>query len=436
MPMFAAAGTVHLHGTHGGGDMELMLLVAFVLSYAILDAACRVRAATGPSRTLWLIGGSLVVGLGIFAFHFIALLSVELPLPITADPVMFGVSAVTAVIAAAGALHHVNRGVAGVPPFAISAGLKGFALVATHYTSIAALHVPATIDYRPSIVIGSALIAVGVSALALALAERLRSESPGRAAVERAVGALVMAGGLVAFHHASASGGLFVPDDLWVKHATEGHHLHALAQAWMAPWLAGAGVVTVATLAVISTFSRRSHWRQQTRPATDRLTGLANRELLRERVANAFHEGLPCAVVAVRVKRFEQIRQRLGRPDAEQMLVRVGQRLRSAARPDDLVSYVGGAEFGVLVLDARREVVHDVAERITARLASPVKIGALTVVAPTAVGAATALPTDTPAELLRRAQIDARRTATRPALALVEAAAPEQTADVVQLRAA
>src|SRR3712207_377363 len=79
----ASAEAVHLHGAHGGTDMLFMLLVAFMLSYAVLDAACRVRAAHGTGRTAWLVGGSLVVGLGIFAFHFIALLSVGLPLPIT-----------------------------------------------------------------------------------------------------------------------------------------------------------------------------------------------------------------------------------------------------------------------------------------------------------------------------------------------------------------
>ena len=436
MPMIATAGAVHLHGVHGRGDMELMLLVAFMLSYAVLDAACRVRAAQGRCRTAWLTGGSLVVGLGIFAFHFVALLSVELPLPITADPMTFGISAVTAVIAAAGALHHVNRGVAGLPPLAISAGLKGFALIATHYTSVAALHVPATIAYRPWTVAASAVIAIGVSGASLALAERLRSEEPGRAAIERVVGALVMAAGLVALHHVSAGSGQFVPDGLWVEHATRGHHLHELAQAWLTPWVVGGGVAAVSAFAAAATLSRRAHWRQQTSPSHDRLTGLGNRELLRKRLAQALDHGAPCAMVTVRIKRFEQIRQRLGRPDAERLLVRVGQRLRSAARPDDLVAFMGAAEFAVLVLDDRPEVVHDVADRIDERLGCPVKLGTLTVLVPTALGTATPVRDDTPGDVVRRAQIASRRTATRPPLSVLEGGATEAPDNVVELRAA
>src|SRR4051794_41221450 len=81
-----------------------MLVLAFVVSYAILDGACRVRAAhQGPSRVAWLVGGSLVIGLSIWAMHFVALLSLRATLPMTEDPVTLGVAAVTAVVAAGGA---------------------------------------------------------------------------------------------------------------------------------------------------------------------------------------------------------------------------------------------------------------------------------------------------------------------------------------------
>src|SRR5205823_425902 len=139
-------------------DMALMFAIACALSYAILDSACRVRAAHGHARLVWLITGSLVVGLGIWALHFVALLSLQLPIPMTEDPMTLAVAAVTAVIAAAGSLHHVNRGVSGIPPLAISGGLKGFALIATHYENMAALHVPATIQYDPRMVAVSVVL--------------------------------------------------------------------------------------------------------------------------------------------------------------------------------------------------------------------------------------------------------------------------------------
>ena len=45
--MQTIASAEAVHGAHGTDDMQLMLLVAFLLSYAVLDAACRVRSAHG-----------------------------------------------------------------------------------------------------------------------------------------------------------------------------------------------------------------------------------------------------------------------------------------------------------------------------------------------------------------------------------------------------
>ena len=414
MPIIADAGGVHLHSAHSGGDMDVMVLVAFLLSYAMLDAACRVRAAHGRRRTAWLVAGSLVVGLGIFAFHFVALLAVSLPLPMTADPVTFGVSAVTAVVAAAGALHHVDRGIAGIPAFAISAGLKGFALVATHFTSVAALHLPATIDYQPTTLVLSVLVAVLVSAAALGLAERLHSERPGRAAFERLVGAGVLAGGLVVLHHVSAGAGHFVPDWQWVDHAAE-HHVHHLREAWLVPWVVGAGATAVAALALASSISRHRHWRARSRPESDRLTGLGNGAVLRDELAHVLAEERQGVLVAVRLRDPERLRARLGRRDTEELLVRVGERLSAAARPCDLVTCLGLGEFGVLIADDREEVGREVAERLAGRLAEPVDVAGLHILVPAAVGASTAHPGDRPRDVLERARLAASRSAAAPA---------------------
>src|SRR3954454_18512260 len=104
-----------------------MPILAFVVSSPLSEAPCRVRAAHGPSRMAWLACGSLVVGLSIWAMHFVALLSLRAKLPMTEDPVTLGVAAVTAVVAAGGALYHVDRGAGGVRSLAVSGALKGFA---------------------------------------------------------------------------------------------------------------------------------------------------------------------------------------------------------------------------------------------------------------------------------------------------------------------
>src|SRR5205823_6433614 len=160
----------------------------------------------------------------------------------------------TAVIAAAGSLHHVNRGVSGIPPLAVSGALKGFALVATHYTIMAAIHTPATIQYDPRMIAVSVALAVTISVGTLSFAERLRAVRPAD------------------------------------------------------------------------------------RPSSDRLAGLPNGALLRDALASRLAAARSCAVIAVRVERFDEMGHRLGRREAERLLVRAGLRLRAAVRPTDLAA--------------------------------------------------------------------------------------------------
>jgi diguanylate cyclase (GGDEF)-like protein len=393
----------HMHGSgHGMTDMLLMIAVACAVSYAVLDAACRVRAAHGPARLPWLIGGSLVVGLSIWAMHFVALLSLATPLPMSSDPVILGLSAVTAVVAAAGALYHVDKGVSGVSPMVVSGFLKAFALIATHYTNMAAVHIPAEIKYDPVMLGLSVVLALCCSIGTLSFAERLRDERPWRAVFERLAAAAVMGGCLTIMHHAAMEAGQFVPDDIWRKHFYEGHHLHVLPNAWMEPYVAGAAFVAVGILALCATVSRARHHGRAHVPAADRLTGMPNGALLRHRLSTALDSGRTCAVLAVRIERYEPLTQRLGRREGERLLVRVGLRLRSAVRPTDLAARLGGADFAVLVEDA--EAAQMVAERVDERLGTPIKSGALQVVVPVVVGVAVAQPGDTPKELLARAQ--------------------------------
>ena len=399
--------STHLHGGHGVDDMALMVLLACAVSYAALDAGCRVRSAHGHARLAWLAGGSLVLGLAIWAMHFVALLSLKLPLPMKADPVTLGIAAVTAVIAAAGALYHVDKGVGGLPPLVVSAGLKGFALVATHYTLVAAIHVPAQIHYHPTMLLGSVVIGVAVSGSTLHLAERLRGEAPLKAAVERAGAALLMGGGLTLMHHAAVSAGHFVPDDIWREHVAQGGHVHELAQAWMMPWVFGATILAVAGLGLAATVSRWRRLRERTMPGPCRLTGLPNGALLEHRLAQELYDEHPVAVIAVRLERYDLIVARHGRRTAEALVVGAGQRLQAAVRPSDLAARLAAADYAVLVDHA--DAAESAAERIRERLAQPVAVGALEVVLPAAVGWAAAQPGDSAHDVVTRAQFAAGR---------------------------
>ncbi|HCE09255.1 MAG TPA: PAS domain S-box protein, partial [Oxalobacteraceae bacterium] len=90
----------------------------------------------------------------------------------------------------------------------------------------------------------------------------------------------------------------------------------------------------------------------------DSLTGLANRNLLRERltqaIAGADRSGTPIWIVFVDVDRFKFVNDTLGHEAGDTLLKVLAGRLQSAAREADTVARVGGDEF-VLVLREHTE---------------------------------------------------------------------------------
>ncbi len=109
----------------------------------------------------------------------------------------------------------------------------------------------------------------------------------------------------------------------------------------------------------------------------DRLTGLANREVLRDRIALAIAEarregGASFAVLFLDFDRFKVINDSLGHAIGDDLLVSVGRRLNIVLRDGDTAARLGGDEFAVLLagLDRPGDAA-PVAERLLAELSRP-----------------------------------------------------------------
>jgi NO-binding membrane sensor protein with MHYT domain len=63
----------------------LSIVIAICASYAALDLAGRVTAASGRSRNVWLLGGATAMGLGIWSMHYIGMLAFSLHVPVQYD---------------------------------------------------------------------------------------------------------------------------------------------------------------------------------------------------------------------------------------------------------------------------------------------------------------------------------------------------------------
>ena len=66
-------------GVYDPPQATLSVLIAISASYAALDLAGPVTAASGRTRLTWLIGGSTAMGIGIWATHYIGMLASHFP---------------------------------------------------------------------------------------------------------------------------------------------------------------------------------------------------------------------------------------------------------------------------------------------------------------------------------------------------------------------
>ncbi len=111
----------------------------------------------------------------------------------------------------------------------------------------------------------------------------------------------------------------------------------------------------------------------------DRLTGLANRELLRDRLQQAMirmeRAGRMTAVLVLDLDRFKSINDTLGHGAGDELLIAVAFRLKSCVRRMDTIARVGSDEFAVVVEDVEEEADIDaVCAKILSGLAEPLQV--------------------------------------------------------------
>jgi diguanylate cyclase (GGDEF)-like protein/PAS domain S-box-containing protein len=112
----------------------------------------------------------------------------------------------------------------------------------------------------------------------------------------------------------------------------------------------------------------------------DPLTGLPNRTLLAEHVAERFRPGTSgLACLFLDLDDFKVVNDSLGHAAGDELLVEVAARLRAMVRPGDLVARFGGDEFVVVCEDVDEDAAVTLAERIGAALAQPVRLGGVVV---------------------------------------------------------
>ncbi|WP_338486009.1 EAL domain-containing protein [Pseudomonas trivialis] len=349
-----------LIGSYSPALIAISLCVAILASYTALDLTGRIATARGSAIYLWIAGGALAMGVGVWSMHFIGMLALRLPFALGFDVGITALSLLIAVLSSGFALWLVSQPRLPAWQLAFGALIMGAGIASMHYTGMAAMRMTPGIDYDPTLFGASLLIAVIASGAALWIAFNLRRNTP-YVRLARGGAAMVMGVAIVGMHYTGMAAARFA-DDSFCGAALNG--------------LSGRGLdnlVLVTSLAVliIALLTSLLDARLQARTAVlahsltlanqelthlalhDMLTGLPNRTLLADRIAQAMQavreQGGCFALMFIDLDGFKPVNDAFGHHLGDLLLREVGQRLREDLRSQDTLARIGGDEFVLLV---------------------------------------------------------------------------------------
>jgi signal transduction histidine kinase len=184
----------------------LSIAIAILASYAALSVAGRIRAAdSGGKRRIWLLAGSLTMGGGVWAMHFIAMLALKLPVAVSYDVSITILSTLPVVLSSYVMLEVISR-----PKISklilLASGLMGLGIGAMHYIGMAAmqgLSRQLIMLFEPGLVALSVLTAVVLSGIALSIDFIVERNKKDRSILWSRIGAAFVMGFAVSGMHYS-----------------------------------------------------------------------------------------------------------------------------------------------------------------------------------------------------------------------------------------
>ncbi|MFP3847869.1 putative bifunctional diguanylate cyclase/phosphodiesterase [Pseudomonas sp. W5-01] len=358
-----------LIGHYTNSLVLISVLVAILASYTTLDLAGRIASARGRARMLWVCGGALSMGIGIWSMHFIGMLAFTLPIELAYDIPLTLLSLLMTIFSSGFALWLVSHDRVPLSNMLFGALVMGLGSCAMHYTGMAAMRMQPGIDYDPTLFGLSLVIAVTASAVALSIAVRLRKETP-YVRLARGGAAVVMGFAILGMHYTAMTAANF-PQGSFCGALSNGLRTDGLDKVVLVTSLAVLGITLLTSVLDARMAARTAQLSLSLKEANreltqlalhDNLTGLPNRMLLADRIDQAMRkvdaEGGMFALMFLDLDGFKPVNDAFGHHVGDQLLRAVAFRLRENFHRHDTLARIGGDEFVLLVeLDDGEEAV-------------------------------------------------------------------------------
>ena len=374
-----------LIGSYDFALVVLSLCVAILASYTALDLAGRIASAAGAARVLWIGGGAVAMGIGIWSMHFVGMLAFSLPIDLGYDLAITLLSLAIAMLASGFALWLVSQPELPAWHLCLGAVAMGAGIGAMHYIGMAALRMQPGIVYDPLLFALSLLIAVAASGAALLIAFRLRRHTR-HVRLLRGGAAVIMGFAIVGMHYTGMAAANF-PEGSFCGAAFNG-----LGSGWLATLVIVTTFAVLAIALLTSILDARLEARTELLSSSlakanaeltqlalhDGLTKLPNRLLLEDRINQNIlklqRNGGYFALLFMDLDGFKPVNDAFGHHVGDQLLVAVAQRLRAHLRANDSLARIGGDEFVLLAELRHPDDASNVASHVVGLLSQPFEI--------------------------------------------------------------
>ena len=209
-----------MQGTYNVTLVALSVVVAVFVSFISLKLAARVSSARGALAWVWLIGGALAMGTGIWSMHYIGMLAFELPLAIQYDWPTVALSMLAAMFASWVSLFVVSRPTLPWPRAIVGSLFMGGGIAAMHYVGMEAMRLPAMCHYDAALVTLSVALGIAIAHAAIWLIFKFRSSSGWR--WRKIATAVLLGSAIPVMHYVGMAAVSFTPmplDPAGLRHA-------------------------------------------------------------------------------------------------------------------------------------------------------------------------------------------------------------------------
>ncbi|MDR3478623.1 MAG: MHYT domain-containing protein [Gammaproteobacteria bacterium] len=203
-----------LVGSYDIRIVALSIIVAISASYIALDLTGRLRdiSNTPKATLLWLIGGAIAMGSGIWSMHFIGMLSFSIPgLTLHYDKWWTILSLFLVIIASGFALNLLKATIIRIEHYILGGIILGLAIASMHYMGMEALLISLNIRYLPALFFISILIAIVASEAALFFALKSNQVVLNARAKIKMISSIIMGIAISGMHYTGMAASIFTP---------------------------------------------------------------------------------------------------------------------------------------------------------------------------------------------------------------------------------